>query len=166
MKDPLWQNNKSNGSGDAALGFEQILWAAADKLRGHLDSAEYKHVVFGLIFLKYISDALQDSSRISRVRQESGYTDPEDHDEYQAQNVFFVPPDARWSFLLASANSRRSAVLIDQAMAAIEKENPQLKGVLPQITAGEDLDKRRLGELIDLIGTMGLGDRPARRRMS
>ena len=147
-------NNKTNGSGDAALGFEQTLWAAADKLRGHLDSAEYKHVVLGLIFLKYISDAFQELHDDLAARQETAYTDPEDRDEYLAQNVFWVPKEARWRRLQDSAKSPEIGIFIDQAMAAIEKENPQLKGVLPQNYGREDLDKRRLGELIDLIGTI------------
>jgi type I restriction enzyme M protein len=149
--------NNRTGNG-AALGFEQILWATADKLRGHLDSAEYKHVVLGLIFLKYISDAFQELYDDLAARQEREYTDPEDRDEYLAKNVFWVPREARWAGLQANAKSAQIGILIDKAMAVIEKENPQLKGVLPQNYGREDLDKRRLGELIDLIGTMGLGD--------
>lgn len=138
------------------LNLKQTLWAAADKLRGHLDSAEYKHVVLGLIFLKYISDRFQVVYDDLTARAEAEYTDPEDRDEYAAENVFWVPAEARWEKLQASAKSPEIGIFIDRAMAAIEKENPSLKGVLPQSYGREDLDKRRLGELIDLIGTMAL----------
>jgi len=156
-------NNKTNNNG-AALGFEQTLWAAADKLRGHLDAAEYKHVVLGLIFLKYISDAFQERYDDLAARRGTDYTDPEDRDEYLAKNVFWVPPEARWSRLQDNAKDPRIGILIDEAMAAIEKENTGLKGVLPQNYGREDLDKRRLGELIDLIGTISLGDSASRSR--
>lgn len=149
-------NNRNN------LGFEQTLWAAADKLRGHLDSAEYKHVVLGLIFLKYISDAFQELYDDLEARADTEYTDPEDRDEYTAENIFWVPTEARWPYLQANAKNPEIGIFIDDAMAAIEKENPTLKGVLPQNYGREDLDKRRLGELIDLIGTMTLGDSASR----
>ena len=135
----------SNG---ATLGFEATLWAAADKLRGHLDAAEYKHVVLGLIFLKYISDAFQELYADLAARQETDYT---------SLNVFWVPPEARWATLQQNAKRPEIEQLVDGAMAAIERDNPRLKGVLPQDYGREDLDKRRLGELIDLIGTIGLG---------
>lgn len=138
------------------LNLEQTLWAAADKLRGHLDAAEYKHVVLGLIFLKYISDRFQVLYDDLAARAKTEYTDPEDRDEYTAENVFWVPAKARWEKLQASAKSPEIGIFIDKAMAAIEKENPTLKGVLPQNYGRADLDKRRLGELIDLIGTMTL----------
>ena len=139
----------------ANLGFEQTLWALADKLRGHMDAAEYKHVVLGLIFLKYISDAFQE--RYDALRAEK-YADPEDRDEYTAENVFWVPKEARWSFLQAKGKQPTIGKLIDEAMEAIEKANPTLKGVLSKDYARPSLDKQRLGELIDLIGTIGLGD--------
>jgi type I restriction enzyme M protein len=126
-------------------GLEQTLWAAADKLRGHLDAAEYKHVVLGLIFLKYISDKFQALYDELAARAEAEYTDPEDRDEYTAENVFWVPAEARWERLQANAQSAEIGIFIDRAMAAIEKENPTLKGVLPQNYGREDLDKRRLG---------------------
>ena len=135
---------------------EQTLWAAADKLRGHLDAAEYKHVVLGLIFLKYISDRFQALYDDLAARADTDYTDPEDRDEYTAENVFWVPAEARWEKLQASAKLPTIGIKIDAAMTAIEKENPTLKGVLPQNFGREDLDKRRLGELIDLISTISL----------
>jgi type I restriction enzyme M protein len=150
------QSNKTNG---IPADLESKLWSAADKLRGHLDAADYKHVVLGLIFLKYISDAFQEL--YNRLAADE-YADPEDRDEYLAENSFFVPEDARWAKLQQSAKSPQIGVLIDKAMAAIERDNPSLKGVLPQDYGRENLDKRRLGELIDLIGTIAMGDRESR----
>ena len=141
------------------MGFEEKLWAAADKLRGHMDVAEYKHVVLGLVFLKYISDAFQELHDRLAADQDS---DPEDRDEYLAENVFWVPKVARWAKLQASAKQPTVGKLIDDAMAAIEKDNPSLKGVLPKDYGRASLDKQRLGELIDLIGTIGLGDAESR----
>ena len=138
---------------------ESKLWQAADKLRGHLDAAEYKNVVLGLIFLKYISDAFQ---ALYERLQATEYADPEDRDEYLGENIFFVPEEARWSLLQNNAKQPNIGILIDRAMAAIERDNPSLKGVLPQDYGREDLDKRRLGELIDLIGTIALGDDASR----
>jgi type I restriction enzyme M protein len=152
------KSGKTDGNG-ANLGFEEKLWAAADKLRGHMDAAEYKHVVLGLIFLKYISDAFQE--RYAELKKDT-YSDPEDRDEYVAENVFWVPRDARWEFLQGKAKQPTIGKLIDDAMLAIEKENPGLKGVLPTDYARPTLDKQRLGELIDLVGTIGLGDAQAR----
>ncbi|MAU10653.1 MAG: N-6 DNA methylase [Anaerolineaceae bacterium] len=152
----------ANGSNIAEL--ESTLWAAADKLRGHIDASEYKHIVLGLIFLKYISDAFQEVYDDLAARQETDYTDPEDPDEYRAENIFFVPPDARWQKLQNSAKSPEIGVMIDNAMRAIERENPSLKGVLPQDFGRAELDKRRLGELIDLIGTISMGDAASRSR--
>jgi len=146
-------NGRNNGRGD--LGFEATLWQAADKLRGNLDSGEYKHVVLGLIFLKYISDAFEEKR--SALLQDPE-TDPEDRDEYLAENVFWVPLPARWNFLQSKAKQPEIGKLLDDAMDAIEHDNARLKGVLPKDYARPALDKRRLGELIDLIGTVGLGD--------
>ncbi len=143
----------------ANLGFEQTLWQAADKLRGNMDAADYKHVVLGLIFLKYISDAFQE--RYEALKKEP-HADPEDRDEYTSENIFWVPKAARWPHLEASAKQPAIGKLIDEAMLAIEKQNPSLKGVLPKDYARESLDKHRLGELIDLIGTIGLGDKESR----
>ncbi len=150
----------SNGNG-ANLGFEEKLWAAADKLRGHMDAAEYKHVVLGLVFLKYISDAFQELHDQLAAGKDS---DPEDRDEYLAENVFWVPRVARWAKLQSSAKQATIGKLIDDAMAAIEKDNPILKGVLPKDYGRASLDKQRLGELIDLIGTIGLGDAESRNK--
>ncbi|NMA46734.1 MAG: SAM-dependent DNA methyltransferase [Lentisphaerae bacterium] len=145
----------------ANLGFEDKLWAAADKLRGTMDAAEYKHVVLGLIFLKYISDAFMEMhARLSTDE----YADPEDRDEYLAENVFWVPPEARWPSLQKSAKQASIGQLVDDAMKAIERDNPQLKGVLPKDYARPALDKTRLGELIDLIATIGLGDAESRKQ--
>jgi len=147
---------KNNG---AILGFEQKLWQAADKLRGHMDAAEYKHVVLGLIFLKYISDAFEE--RRAALLQEQ-YADAEDRDEYLAENVFWVPKSARWDVFQANAKQPTIGKVIVDAMVAIEKENTRLKGILPKNYARATLDKRRLGELIDLVGTIGLGSKENR----
>ncbi len=135
---------------------EKTLWAAADKMRSNMDAAEYKHVVLGLIFLKYISDAFNDLHALL-LRGEGEYegADPEDADEYAAQNVFFVPEKARWDYLQARAKQPEIGKFLDEAMDAIERINSNLKGVLPKIYADPDLNKQRLGELIDLIGTIG-----------
>src|SRR3990172_2518699 len=149
-------NNKSTTPTNGAnLGFEKKLWAAADKMRGNMDAAEYKHVVLGLIFLKYISDAFKE--HYDKLKSDP-HANPEDRDEYTAENIFWVPQDARWEKLQAEAKQTTIGKTIDDAMVVIEKENPVLKGVLPKDYNRQDLDKRRLGELIDLIGTIGLGD--------
>lgn len=165
---------KKKSNATANLGFEQKLWLAADKLRGNMDAAEYKHVILGLIFLKYISDSFE-SRRQWLVRETA---DPksqyhtksgsqrkavmEDRDEYTSENVFWVPPSARWSSLQDNAKQPAIGKLIDQAMEAIEKENLRLKGILPRNYGRPDLDKTRLGELIDLIGTISVGDSQSR----
>lgn len=123
------------------------LWLAADKLRGNISSSDYKYVVLGLIFLKYISDAFE----VQREKAVADGFDPEDRDYYTADNVFWVPKEARWDTLVASAKQPTIGVLIDEAMDAVERDNPSLKGVLPKNYAREALDKRRLGELIDLF---------------
>ena len=148
---------KEIGNG-ANLGFENQLWAAADKLRGHMDASEYKHVVLGLIFLKYISDAFQSKYRELEATKDTEYTDPEDRDEYAAANIFWVPKEARWDKLQAAAKQPTIGKLLDDAMVAIEKENPSLKGVLRKDYSCPSLDKYRLGELIDIISKIGLGD--------
>jgi len=159
---------KKNGNGTEAslekqsLGkLEATLWKAADKLRKNIDAAEYKHVVLGLIFLKYISDAFEELYARLKAEEELG-ADPEDRDEYKAENVFFVPQEARWSFLLSKAKQPDIGKFVDHAMDAIEKENPSLKGVLPKVYARQNLDPTGLGELIDLIGNIALGDTKAR----
>jgi type I restriction enzyme M protein len=137
----------------AQLGFEQKLWKAADKLRSNMDAAEYKHVVLGSIFLKCISDSFEERHEQLQELVSEG-ADPEDRDEYRMENVFWVPVKARWSYLQKNAKQPEIGKIIDDAMELIEKENPSLKGVLPKDYARPTLDKRRLGELIDLIGTM------------
>lgn len=151
------RNRKNSNGGN--LGFEEKLWQAADKMRGHMDAAEYKHVVLGLIFLKYISDAFQE--HYDRLKAEK-YADPEERDEYIGENIFWVPKEARWSTLQARAKQPGIGKLIDEAMVAIERDNPTLRGVLPKEYARPALDKHVLGELIDLVGTIGLGDRESR----
>ncbi|MDD5778609.1 MAG: class I SAM-dependent DNA methyltransferase [Candidatus Thermoplasmatota archaeon] len=145
------------------LGFEQKMWQAADKLRSNMDAAEYKHVVLGLIFLKYISDAFEEVHQQLK-NDPSGLSDPEDVDEYRMRNIFWVPPEARWAYLQKNAKQPTIGTLVDNAMEAIERDNETLKGVLPKDYARPALDKQRLGELIDLIGTIGLGDRESRSR--
>ncbi len=135
---------------------EKTLWAAADKLRSNMDAAEYKHIVLGLIFLKYISDAFNDlHEQLKAGEGESEGADPEDADEYLAHNIFFVPEKARWQYLQDRAKQPEIGKWLDEAMDAIEKINSSLKGVLPKIYADPELNKQRLGELIDLIGTIG-----------
>lgn len=141
------------------LNLEATLWAAADKMRGHMDAAEYKHVVLGLVFLKYISDAFEARRQELLAQVKSEGADPEDPDEYRAEHVFWVPAEARWEKLQAAAKQPEIGALIDAAMDAIEHENPGLKSVLPKDYARPVLDKRRLGELIDLISGIGLGGR-------
>ncbi len=135
---------------------EKTLWAAADKIRSNMDAAEYKHIVLGLIFLKYISDAFNDlHAQLKAGAGELEGADPEDADEYLAHNIFFVPEKARWQYLQDRAKQPEIGKWLDEAMDAIEKINSSLKGVLPKIYADPELNKQRLGELIDLIGTIG-----------
>ena len=140
----------------AILGFENTLWKAADALRANMDAAEYKHVVLGLIFLKYISDSFEELHARLEKERASG-ADPEDEDEYKAQGVFWVPEQARWSYLRARARQPDIGRLVDAAMEALERKNPSLKGVLPKDYARPALDKSRLGQLIDLFSDLGLG---------
>jgi type I restriction enzyme M protein len=138
----------------ATLDFESQLWAAADKLRGHMDASEYKHVVLGLIFLKYISDSFEEV-HAQLVKEKDA--NPEDRDEYLAQNIFWVPKEARWSFLQGKAKQPEIGKFLDDGMVAIERDNPTLKNILPKDFARPTLDKIRLGELIDLVSGIGLG---------
>jgi len=154
-------NGKENGNNGTTLGFEQTLWLAADKLRNNMDAAEYKHIVLGLIFLKYISDAFEER-RVRLEAQKTEGADPEDPDEYRAENVFWVPKAARWETLQKNAKQPTIGKAIDDAMDAVERDNPSLKGVLSKNYNRPGLDKQRLGELIDLIGTIGLGDKENR----
>lgn len=137
----------------ANVGFEETLWKAADKLRGSMDSGEYKHVVLGLIFLKYISDKFETKYN-ELVAEGSGFE--EDIDEYTAENIFWVPAEARWDYIKDHAKDVKIGQIIDEAMLLIEKENASLKGVLEKRYARPEIDKRRLGELIDLISKIKL----------
>lgn len=152
---------KKNSGNGANLGFEAKMWSAADMLRNNMDAAEYKHVVLGLIFLKYISDAFEEY-HASLISDKAHGADPEDPDEYKAKNVFWVPQEGRWSHLQSKAKQPTIGKLVDDAMTAIERDNISLKGVLPKNYARQDLDKHRLGELIDLVSTIGLGDKESR----
>ena len=143
-------------SGASELGIEKELWKAADKLRSNMDAAEYKHVVLGLIFLKYISDSFGEVHRELEGYKEH-LSDPEDRDEYIARNVFWVPPEARWEYLQKNAKQPTIGKMIDDDMEVIERDNPSLKGVLPTNYSRPSLDKQRLGELIDLVGGITLG---------
>jgi type I restriction enzyme M protein len=153
--------NQAKPNGAAPLDFEAKLWEAADALRGSMDSAEYKHVVLGLIFLKYISDAFEER-HAQLVAEKAKGADPEDPDEYRAQSTFWVPPEARWAHLKAQAKQPTIGQLVDDAMAGIERDNKALKGVLPKDYARPALDKQRLGQLIDLVSNIQVGDRASR----
>jgi len=146
------------------LGFEDVLWKAADKLRGSMDSSEYKHVVLGLVFLKYVSDAFEERrANLARELERDGITGEQatafldERDEYTAEGVFFLPEAARWPAIRNAAKQSSAGVVVNAAMAAVEQENPRLKGVLPQIYNRPNIDVRRLGELIDLVSGIGLG---------
>ena len=145
----------------ATTGYEAELWRMADALRGSMDAAEYKHVVLGLIFLKYISDAFEERHAQLEREQDQG-ADPEDPDEYRAVSIFWVPREARWGHLKAQARQPTIGQLVDDAMAAIERDNPVLKDVLPKDYARPALDKQRLGQLIDMISNIKVGDEDAR----
>lgn len=155
------KDGTSNPTSAATVGYEQQLWQMADALRGSMDAAEYKHVVLGLIFLKYISDAFEEQHAKLVADKKSG-ADPEDPDEYRAQSIFWVPPEARWTHLKAQAKQSTIGRLVDDAMAGIERDNPALKGVLPKDYARPALDKTRLGQLIDMISNIKVGDEAAR----
>jgi type I restriction enzyme M protein len=146
-------NNHDTG---ANLGFEAKLWQMADGLRNNMDAAEYKHVVLGLIFLKYISDAFE-AKRAELESQKAQGADPEDPDEYRAVSIFWVPKEARWTHLKASAPQPAIGTLVDDAMSTIERDNPSLKGVLPKDFARTGLDKQRLGQIINLVSDIALG---------
>lgn len=142
---------------------EKQLWKSADKLRKNIDAAEYKHIVMGLIFLKYISDAFEELyEKLKAGERDYAGADPEDKDEYKAENVFFVPETARWTYLQTKAKQPDIGKTVDNAMDAIEKENPSLRGVLPKVFARGNLDPTNLGGLIDLVGNIALGDAKAR----
>jgi len=167
-------DTKLSGNSGDTLGFEAQLWAAADKLRGHMDASEYKHVALGLIFLKYISDSFEEK----REQLLFGFTDPksewfikdepertraaENRDEYLAANVFWLPTEARWHTIKAKAKTPEIGKIIDDAMGAIERENPTLKGVLPRDYARPSLDKVQLGGLVDIISNIGFNESAAK----
>jgi type I restriction enzyme M protein len=155
------RSSKQPGTTAATVGYEAQLWQMADALRGSMDAAEYKHVVLGLIFLKYISDAFEEQ-HTRLVAAEGEGADPEDPDEYRAESIFWVPPEARWEHLKAQAKQPTIGELVDDAMAGIERDNPALKGVLPKEYARPALDKQRLGQLIDMISNIKVGDKDAR----
>ncbi len=143
------------------IGFEDKLWLAADKLRGSMDAAEYKHVVLGLIFLKYVSDSFSEKYN-ALVEEGEGFE--EDKDEYMAENIFWVPLEARWNEIVAYATSTEIGKKIDTAMELIEKENPSLKGILSKNYSRQELDKTRLGELVTLFTNIEIGSNMAKER--
>lgn len=138
-----------------SIGFEEKIWKAADILRGNLSASQYEGVVLGLIFLKYISDRFE--QKFTEL-QDDEYADPEDKDEYTADNIFFVPQEARWSNISAAAHTPEIGVTIDNALIAIERENERLKGILPKNFARPELDKRRLGDVVDLFTNIEMHD--------
>lgn len=152
---------KETNNAGTDLGFEAQLWAAADKLRGNMEPSDYKHVALGLIFLKYISDAFE-AKRADLLTEE--LADPEDPEEYLAENVFWVPKESRWSHLQARAKQTTIGKDIDDAMLAIEARNASLKGVLPKDYARPALNKVMLGELIDLVSGIGMAEETGRSR--
>jgi type I restriction enzyme M protein len=149
---------KKTKSADTAanLGFEAKLWQMADGLRNNMDAAEYKHVVLGLIFLKYISDAFE-AKHAELESQKTQGADAEDPDEYRAVGIFWVPPEARWQYLKSMAPQATIGQLVDDAMSAIERDNLTLKGVLPKDYGRPGLDKQRLGQIINLVSDIALG---------
>lgn len=167
--------NPQHGKG-GILGFEEKLWVAADKLRGQMDSAEYKHIVLGLIFLKYISDGFEEhyhqlelwtatpSNNLYVSEQRGRYQVLEDKQQYLTKHLFWVPKEARWSYIKANSKNSEIGKIIDSAMLLIEQENPSLKNILPQDYSRSSLDQRRLGELVELVDTISLGDEESRSR--
>lgn len=147
--------------GTTTIGFEEKLWQAADKLRSNMDAAEYKHVVLGLIFLKYVSDSFSEKYEILKA---DGYGDEEDRDEYLAENIFWVPKEARWETIKAHATNPDIGDVIDSAMEIIEKENDSLKGVLTKNFSRQELDKTRLGELVTLFSNIDVGTSAAQEK--
>ena len=156
--------SKNNGG---PLGFEEKLWAAADKMRGHMDAAEYKHVVLGLLFLKYVSDAFESRREALKIELEqdgiaADQIEPllESRDEYTAEHVFWVPPESRWPNLQAQAVQPNIATLLDDAILAVERDNPNLKGKLLRDYARRGIPPEKLCGLINLVSDIGFkGDR-------
>ena len=147
---------KKKTDNTAEIGFEEQIWKAADKLRGNIDASEYKNVVLGLIFLKYISDKFEQKHE-ELVAEGEGFE--EDRDEYTAEGIFFVPKDARWETVAAAAHTPEIGKVIDEAMRQIETENDKLKNILPKNFARQELDKRRLGEVVDLFTNVQMAEK-------
>ena len=162
-KESKTNSGKQPDKNSATTGYEAELWQMADALRGSMDAAEYKHVVLGLIFLKYISDAFEEKHAQLETERADG-ADPEDPDEYLAQNIFWVPTDARWAHIKASAPQPVIGQIVDDAMASIERDNPALKDVLPKDFARPVLDQQRLGQIVNLVSNIKVGDADARAR--
>ena len=154
------QIDNANVSQGATIGYEAELWRMADTLRGSMDAAEYKHVVLGLIFLKYISDAFEEHR--AKILAEWGEDAAEERDEYTADNIFWVPPEARWQKLQEQARQSNIGRIVDDAMVAIERDNKSLKDILPKDYARPIIDSVRLGQLIDMISNIKVGDAEAR----
>ncbi len=153
------RGKKAKNKGTSAnLGFEATLPAAAEKLHANMDTAEYKHAVLGLIFLKYTSDPFEEHRR-KLIVAKSRRANPEDPDEYRAENIFWGAKEVLWSYLQTNAKHPTIGNFIDDAIGAIERENKSLKGILPKDYAPPAIREVRLGELIDLVGTIGLGDK-------
>ncbi len=146
----------ASGDGDTVADYRSDLWRMADALRGSMDAAEYKHVVLGLIFLKYISDAFEEAYAKLEAERDQG-ADPEDPDEYRAQSIFWVPPEARWQHLKNQARQPTIGRLVDDAMTAVERNNPALRDVLPKEYGRDALDKQRLGQVVDLVSNIKVG---------
>lgn len=152
---------RSPAGNGANVGYEAQLWQMADALRGSMDAGEYKHVALGLLFLKYISDAFEEHhARLESARADGA--DPEDPDEYRAENTFWVPQESRWTVIKSHARQPTIGQVVDDAMACIERDNPTLKGVLPKDYAKPALDKQRLGQLVDVISNIRVGDAESR----
>ena len=154
------RRSKSQPQAGGDTDYRSELWRMADALRGSMDAAEYKHVVLGLIFLKYISDAFEE--RRAQVLEEWGDEAAEDRDEYVAENIFWVPPEARWAKLQSQARQPSIGRAVDDAMTAIERDNPALNGVLPKDYGRPALDKTRLGQVVDVVSNIELGGADAR----
>ena len=155
------RKSKTRSAEVPATNYKSELWKMADALRGSMDAAEYKHVVLGLIFLKYISDAFEEAYAELELERDEG-ADPEDPDEYRAQSIFWVPPEARWEYLKNHTRQPIIGRLVDDAMTAIERDNPVLKDVLPKEYAKPALDKIRLGQVVDLVSNIKVGGAEAR----
>ena len=162
-KESKTNSGKQPNKNSATTGYEAELWQMADALRGSMDAAEYKHVVLGLIFLKYISDAFEEKQAQLETELADG-ADPEDPDEYLAQNIFWVPTEARWTYIKASAPQPTIGQIVDDAMVSIERDNPALKDVLPKDFARPVLDQQRLGRIVNLVSNIKVGDADARAR--